>query len=65
MFSQGRVLLSHVRNGLASQSIRALMCLGSWSLLGLVKDKDILVVTCEAEIEDEEEELAEGWDSVR
>ena len=64
MFSQGRILLSHVRNQLSSQSIQAFMCLGSWSLLGLVKNNDILAVTCEAEVEGDEEELQEGWDSV-
>ena len=51
VFSQGRLLLSHVRNHLSSQSIQALMCLGNWSLLGLVKDKDIFAVTVLAEIE--------------
>jgi hypothetical protein len=42
------------------------MCLGSWSLCGLVlvNDKDIFSVTCEAEVEGEEEELLEGWDSI-
>ena len=40
------------------------MCLGSWSLCGLVKDKDIFAVTSEAEVEGEEEELLEGWDSI-
>jgi hypothetical protein len=65
VFSQGRLLLSHVRNRLSSQSIRALMCLGNWSRLGLVKDRDIHAVTMLAEIEGAEEELKEGWDSIR
>jgi hypothetical protein len=39
------------------------MCLGDWSLCGLVKDKGIFAVTCEAEVEGEEE-LLEGWDSI-
>jgi hypothetical protein len=30
----------------------------------LVKDNDIFTVTCEAEIEGDEEELAEGWDAI-
>ena len=42
VFSQGQALLSHIHNQLSSQSIWALMCLGSWSQLGLVKDKDAL-----------------------
>jgi len=40
------------------------MCLGSWSWLRLVKDKDIHAVTALAEIDSDEEELAEGWDSI-
>jgi hypothetical protein len=40
------------------------MCLGNWSLLGLVKDKDITAVTALAEIEGDEEELEENWDSI-
>jgi len=46
------------------QSTRALICLGSWSLLGYVKDKDIMAVTVIPEVVGEEEELAEGWDSI-
>ena len=64
VFSQGRLLLSHIRNRLPSQSIWALMCLGSWSLLGLVKDKDIFAVTAIAEVEGDEEALEEGWDAI-
>ena len=41
VFSQGRLLLSHIRNRLLSQLIRALMCLGSWCQLGLVKGADM------------------------
>jgi hypothetical protein len=33
------------------------MCLGSWSQLGLVKNKDIFVVTTLAEIKGDEEAL--------
>ena len=40
------------------------MCLGNWSLLGFVKDKDILAVTALAEVHEEEEELPEGWDAI-
>ena len=64
VFSQGILLLSHIRNRLLSQSIRALMCLGSWSQLGLVKDADIYAVTALAEVEGEEEDLADSWDVI-
>ncbi|KIM62895.1 hypothetical protein SCLCIDRAFT_118619, partial [Scleroderma citrinum Foug A] len=53
LFSKGRVLLPHLRNRLSSQSICALLCLGSWSHLGLVKDEDIRkVVRDDGEDED-------------
>ena len=64
VFSQGRLLLLHIRNHLSSQSICALMCLGGWSQLGLVKDKDIFAVTTLAEIEGDEEALDKGWDAI-
>ena len=41
VFSKGRLILSHTRNGLSVGSMRALMCLGCWSRLGYVKDSDI------------------------
>jgi hAT family C-terminal dimerisation region len=44
VFSKGRLVLSHVRNRLSAQSTRALMCLGAWSRMGLVKDRDIMAV---------------------
>jgi hypothetical protein len=40
------------------------MCLGSWSLLGLVKDQDILAITVQPEVEGKEEELPDGWDAI-
>ena len=40
------------------------MCLGNWSRLGLVKDKDVYAATMLAEIEEDEEELADGWDNI-
>jgi hypothetical protein len=66
VFSRGRLILSHVRNRLSSQTTRALLCLGSWSLLGLVKDKDVLNVAVMPDVEGEEEiELGDGWDSIK
>ena len=47
------------------QSTRALVCLGSWSLGGLVVDSDVLAVGSLADVEgDEEQELGEGWDDI-
>ena len=65
VFSQGRIVLSHIRNRLSSQSIHALMCLGNWSLMGFVKDNDIFAVTVQPEIEGEEEALLDGWDAIK
>jgi len=64
VFSKGRILLSYVRNHLASQSICALMCLGNWSKLGYVKDKDVLAVAALPDIEEDKEELPDRWNAI-
>ena len=40
------------------------MCLGVWSLMDLVKDKDIMAAALLPEVDREEEELAEDWDTI-
>ena len=40
------------------------MCLGSWSLLGYVKDNDIMAVTVQPEVAGDEEDLPAGWDAI-
>ena len=67
MFSQGRLLLSHIRSRLSVQSTRALMCLGVWSKLGFVTDSDVkaaVVVLPELNEEDDEIELDIHWDRI-
>ncbi len=64
VFSQGRLLLSHVRNRLSVQSTRALMCLGVWSKMGYVKDEDIKAVAVKPELDCDEVELPLGWDNI-
>ena len=58
--------MSHVRSRLNSQTVRALLCLRSWSLAGMVKDEDVLKVAVFPDVEgDEEMELEDGWDSIK
>ena len=39
--------------------------MGSWSKMGLIKDKDVMAVTVMADVEgDEEEEFEDGWDAI-
>jgi hypothetical protein len=64
VFSQGRLLLSHIRSHLSVQSTRALMCFGIWSKMGYVKDADIKAVVIKPELKGEEGELAEDWDII-
>ena len=64
LFSRGRLLLSHVCNRLSAQTMRVLLCLGSWSLAGMVMDDDILKVALLNDIEGDEEEFNDGWDSI-
>jgi len=57
--------LSHVQSHLSAQSTHALLCLGSWSLLGYIKDSDAEAVARMPDVEGNvEEELEEGWDSI-
>ncbi|RDB18255.1 putative AC transposase [Hypsizygus marmoreus] len=61
VFSKGRLVLSHIRNRLSVESTRALMCLGAWSRLDFVKDKDIIAATSQPAVPDEGE-LEENWE---
>jgi len=59
IFSQGQLVLSHVHSQLSVQSMRALLCLGVWSLMGYVKDDDVKAAAVLPEADGEEEDLAE------
>jgi hypothetical protein len=63
VFSRGRLILTHTRSRLSVQATRALLCLGCWSLLNLVKDADVVSVTRMQDVE-EDIEFASGWDSI-
>ena len=45
LFSCGQLILSHTCSQLSVPSMHALLCLGSWSHLGLVMNEDIEAVT--------------------
>ena len=65
LFSRGHIVLSHVRNRLSSQSVRALLCLGSWSSMGLVKDVDVKKVVVMDDVNgDVDVVLPDGWDAI-
>ena len=66
VFSQGRIVLSHLRSRLSVQSTRALMCLGVWSQLGYVKDSDIMagVALPGVPVNEKEAALPVGWDAI-
>jgi len=64
VFSQGRLVLSHIRSRLSVQSTRALLCLGAWCQLGLVKAHDLKVALGD-EVTGEEEELPSDWDTIQ
>jgi hypothetical protein len=67
VFSKGRNLLSYTRNRLSAQSTRALLCLGYWSKLDLIKDLDVRAVAKLDDIEgdeEQEEDLEVGWDKI-
>lgn len=51
LFSCGRLVLSHTQSRLSVTSTQALLCLGSWSLMGMVRDEDVKAVASIDEIE--------------
>ena len=51
LFSCRRLVLSHTQSRLSVASMRALLCLGSWSRLGLVRDEDLEAVVNLNEVE--------------
>ena len=64
VFSRGRLLLSHIHNGLSIQSSHALMCLSAWSRIGLVKDDDVMEAARLPEVNGVEVELDRDWDKI-
>ena len=64
LFSQGGLLLSHVCNQPTAQTMWVLLCLGYWSLTGMVMGDDILKVALLSDVEGDEEEFKDGWDSI-
>ena len=59
LFSHGCILLSHTRNCLSAQSIRALLCLRLWSVEGFVQSADLKKVADLKDIEGDG-----GWDTI-
>ncbi|KAF8546552.1 hypothetical protein OG21DRAFT_1426718, partial [Imleria badia] len=64
LFSRGRNVLSHIHNHLSSQCVCALLCLGLWSSLGLVKDVDIKKVAVMDDVNGGDVMLPNGWDAI-
>ena len=65
LFSHGCLLLSHVRSQLSAQSMCALLCLGTWSQLNLVKNGDVKTVSEMRDVKGNDEvELEDGWDCI-
>ncbi|KAF5367541.1 hypothetical protein D9758_003818 [Tetrapyrgos nigripes] len=69
VFSRGCFLLPYIRNRLSADSTRALICLGQWSLMGLIHDEDVLAVAKLPEVEDPEQEaedieMPDGYDDI-
>ena len=64
VFGRGRLLLSHIWNGLSIQSTCASMCLGAWSRISLVKDDDVMEVVRLPEVNGSEAELDRDWDKI-
>jgi hypothetical protein len=62
LFSRGCNVLLHVCNHLSSQSVRTLLCLGTWCSMGLVNDVDIKKVAVMDDVNgDTNDILPDGW----
>ena len=58
-------LLLHIHNWLCVQSTRALLCLGVWSRMDYVRDKDVKAAIVLPEVGlDEEDILSDDWDAI-
>jgi hypothetical protein len=64
VFSQGRLLLPHVRNRLSSELTRALLCIGDWSRQGLLKDVVIKTAAVLPDLARYEPPLPPDWDAI-
>ena len=64
VFSKGRLVLSHVQNGLSVQSMCTVMCLSAWSRMGLVKDKDVMQAVRLPNVDGNEADLDSDWDDI-
>lgn len=68
IFSKGRILLSHLCNGLEPSTVCSLLCLGEWIEAGIVTDKDLVAAVnglddlIDADSWDDPTEL--GWDRI-
>jgi hypothetical protein len=64
VFSKGRLVLSHICNRLAVDSTQAILCLGAWDQLKLVKSEDILAAAVLPDVKAGEEDSADIWDDI-
>ena len=51
VMAYGRLLILSIRNWHSEETACALMCLGSWSICGLINNKDIKKVTTLDEVD--------------
>ena len=64
VFSQGRLVLSHVQNRLSVETTRVLLCLGAWSKLGFVNTGDVKEATLLPEGKDGDVDVSDIYDMV-
>ena len=58
------LVLSHVCHPFSTQTTCLLLCLGSWSLAGMVMDEDVMKVALLKDVQGDGEEFKDGWDSI-
>ena len=64
LFSHGHLAVTHTRSHLSAQTTRAILGLGAWSLLNLIKTEDVMLVAALGEVEGNEYAMEDGWDRI-
>ncbi|KAF7776844.1 hypothetical protein Agabi119p4_5237 [Agaricus bisporus var. burnettii] len=66
IFSKARIVLSDLRNRLAVQTVRSLICVGEWIKAGLITEKDLHAwLKGFKDIEqDDKDSVKSGWDKI-
>ena len=66
IFNCDYLLLFYICNWLSAETMQAILCIGKWSCIEFIKDKDMLKVTSKAYNENDPslDAVPKGWNSI-